>query len=1025
MFWPQQEVTDETKKESDKSADKSGKKMSGKGKEKEEMGSASESDYTEDEQKDKKPILMIFYGSHTGTAKAYARMLGTYAVSHGFEPIVCSMNEALPLLKEGKESRAMLFVVSTWGFGAFPSNAQQFNKEIKGDAKELKDLLNNIPYAILGLGNSHSDFYNQAAKDLDAGMKKIGAKSFLPTQLSCDLQPNGHDDVFRAWKNSIWEALGCSTVSSLSSVYSVKASSKSLKCPPGFVLAAVKQNTQLTPEGYLPRSRLITISIPLETQKEMLGGCTATSREYLEIMPYQSPDVIDRALKRLGMEAHDTYTIKPLAGASASYFDDVILSGYDILRELIDLNTVPTRSFLEALTLVASNADDKDKLQDLANDLGEGSEFERLTKGGAFSILDILEMFPSLDITLSQLLTYAPHNKQRTFSIANFVNKENPTTEFEVCYTIPTHSKGDRTFEGLCSGMLNRTKPNDKILVRLVNGNATIPKISSPCVLIALGTGISPIRAILQERSIAHARGEKVGPSKLFYGFRNAGKNDLFRAEMEKFEAEGHCSCTFVASNDQKEFRTPMMEMDASLSKFLGSEGEIMYCGPGGNIPHIAEAAMLRCDIDISDFRVGGRYHHEFFTPDFDQENLLKASSASKKEGTLADRIGEAEMFCFQCQQTKGNVGCTEIGVCGKTPDVAALQDLVLHALKTLGFYLHEMRSMGCPEVPKLNHLTLYSLFTTVTNVNFDSDRFLSLLQELKVTSVKTRIAYEKACKANNVPVVKKELISIPASPEDGFPDIESLVGEGKGVGVLTRFVNPETQNAACVAEMLTYGLKGLAAYADHSLMNGIESTEIYEFMHRCLHFMSGKDFYDLGKGLAMCLEAGKINVATMAQLYNSNKTLGVPTITKVPVSPTPGKCILVSGHDLIILKGLLELTEPLGINVYTHGEMLPAHSYPDLHKFKTLAGHFGGAWMRQAIDFPHFPGPVLMTTNCLTEPQEDYACRLFTAGAVGWKNIPHIGDNMKDIKFDAVIACAQSTKGRSGGRTSPTSETT
>ena len=237
------------------------------------------------------------------------------------------------------------------------------------------------------------------------------------------------------------------------------------------------------------------------------------------------------------------------------------------------------------------------------------------------------------------------------------------------------------------------------------------------------------------------------------------------------------------------------------------------------------------------------------------------------------------------------------------------------------------------------------------------------------------------------------------------------MIKLGREVGVLKRFTDEKTQNAAGVSEMLMYGIKGIAAYADHSLMNHREIPEIYAFLHKALAFMTTPEQFDLGKGLELSLEAGNINVKTMALLYESNSSLGVPTPTKAVVKPRPGKCILVSGHDLIILKGLLEATEPLGIDVYTHGEMLPAHSYPKLKAHKNLAGHFGGAWMRQSVEFPHFPGPILMTTNCLTEPQ-DYKARLFTAGAVGWRGVDHIGNNMEDINFTKLILSAQETKG-------------
>lgn len=293
--------------------------------------------------------------------------------------------------------------------------------------------------------------------------------------------------------------------------------------------------------------------------------------------------------------------------------------------------------------------------------------------------------------------------------------------------------------------------------------------------------------------------------------------------------------------------------------------------------------------------------------------------------------------------------------------------------------------------------------------MNFDEARFCGLVHEANSMIMRLKAQYEAACSANAKATAKK--LQCTPIPET-LPSADGLVELGKQVGVLTRFGDPSTQSAAGVSEMLMYGLKGIAAYTDHSLMNGRENDEIYEFVNRALAFLASPDQYDLGKGLAMCLEAGKVNVAAMSLLYDSNSSLGVPKPTAVPVKPRPGKCILVSGHDLIILKGLLEKTEPLGINVYTHGEMLPGHSYPELSKHKNLVGNFGGAWMRQAVEFPHFPGPILMTTNCLTEPHESYAHRIFTAGAVGWKGVPHIGDTMKDMNFEPLIAAAQQAKG-------------
>jgi hydroxylamine reductase len=387
------------------------------------------------------------------------------------------------------------------------------------------------------------------------------------------------------------------------------------------------------------------------------------------------------------------------------------------------------------------------------------------------------------------------------------------------------------------------------------------------------------------------------------------------------------------------------------------------------------------------------------------------AAAAAAAPDTLAKKFEGCDMFCMQCEQTFRGKGCFKVGVCGKTPSCAALQDLTVHYAKLLGFYLHNARQLGAPELAELNRLTLSSLFATLTNVNFDDARFVALLKELHAAVATAKASYEKAAAAKGV-----KLVQLPADtmlPPAAFSgDVKELTEAGRAVGVLTRFVDAGAQNAASVCEMLMYGLKGIAAYADHSLMNGMENAEIYAFMHKALTFLITSERHDLGKAVAMCLEAGKINVITMGQLYDSNKTMGVPAPNTVSVKPKPGKCILFSGHDLVILRELLPICDKEGINVYTHGEMLPAHSYPELRKHKSLAGHYGGAWMRQSVEFPHFPGAICMSTNCLTEPHENYKSRIFTCGAVGWSGVKHLGDNLSNIKFDALIAAAKAAPG-------------
>lgn len=387
-------------------------------------------------------------------------------------------------------------------------------------------------------------------------------------------------------------------------------------------------------------------------------------------------------------------------------------------------------------------------------------------------------------------------------------------------------------------------------------------------------------------------------------------------------------------------------------------------------------------------------------------------SAPSADASTLTGRMEGSDMFCFQCEQTFRNKGCNKLGVCGKNPRVAALQDLTVHACKLLGFYANELNEMGETVPADANRMSLFAMFATLTNVNFDEVRFASLIPRIAAIVKRLRQQYTKACAQKRM--TPKTPIGMSLS--DDATDVDALVALGRNVSVLSRFSDPKTQSAAMLGEMLIYGLKGLAAYTDHSLVNNKEDPEVYRYMHKALGFMVGPDSFDLSKALGMCLECGKVNLKSMAMLYDSNKTFGVPSPHTVPVKPKPGKCIVVSGHDLVMLKRLLEKTEPLGINVYTHGEMLPAHGYPNLRAHKNLVGHFGGAWMRQGVEMPHFPGPILFTTNCIIEPREEYRGRVYTAGAVGWPGVQHIGDDMDNLNFDPVISAAMSCEGFAEG---------
>lgn len=338
-------------------------------------------------------------------------------------------------------------------------------------------------------------------------------------------------------------------------------------------------------------------------------------------------------------------------------------------------------------------------------------------------------------------------------------------------------------------------------------------------------------------------------------------------------------------------------------------------------------------------------------------------------------------MFCYQCEQAiKG--GCTKAGVCGKQPDVAALQDLLVYALKGLSLCAVEGRKVGVND-KAVNVFTAEALFSTLTNVNFDPARFMDLLKK----AVELREALKAKVKAAGG---NADFIDDAASLKvtDSVADMVKL---GETVGVNSDpSMNPDLRS---LREILIYGLKGVAAYADHAQILGQEDDAVYAFMQEALASTLNKNL-GVDEYLGLCLKCGEINIRAMELLDAGNTGIyGHPVPTKVPLGHKKGKAILVSGHDLKDLEEILKQTEGKGINVYTHGEMIPCHGYPELKKYSHFYGHFGTAWQNQHKEFAQFPGAILMTTNCLQKPAESYKENVFTCGLVGWPGVKHITD--------------------------------
>jgi len=342
-------------------------------------------------------------------------------------------------------------------------------------------------------------------------------------------------------------------------------------------------------------------------------------------------------------------------------------------------------------------------------------------------------------------------------------------------------------------------------------------------------------------------------------------------------------------------------------------------------------------------------------------------------------------MFCNQCEQAAKGVGCDIQGVCGKNPEVAALQDLMLYGLKGLAIYADKARELGVKE-EKIDYFVLEGLFTTVTNVDFDPVSLAGKLRKCYDYKERMKALYETAYREKNGGHAPQITEGPAAWVIAG--DLEGLVKQGVEHGVKTQHSNPDVLSAI---EILNYGLKGMAAYADHAYILGKKNDEIFAFFHKALAATT-----DPSKGLmdfvGLCMECGKHNITVMGMLNEGHVDhYGHPVPTKVQLGTRKNKGILVSGHDLRMLEELLKQTEGKGIDVYTHGEMLPAHGYPGLKKYPHLYGNFGGAWQDQAKEFPGFPGAIIFNTNCIQRPADSYKDRLFSWGQVGWPGIKHI----------------------------------
>ena len=391
------------------------------------------------------------------------------------------------------------------------------------------------------------------------------------------------------------------------------------------------------------------------------------------------------------------------------------------------------------------------------------------------------------------------------------------------------------------------------------------------------------------------------------------------------------------------------------------------------------------------------------------QRTTLPALSSSWMFSTQAsasqDAISHPDMFCRQCEQTNDHVACTTVGVCGKSAETSAVQDTLMYQLQSVAVWAVAARAAGASaeELQATNVWTVEAAFSTMTNVNFSEDRICDYIRE----GAQLQHELQHLVAVKNKAMAPTDRIALLDLSQYSNEELEEF---GHSVGVPERSKQMNNKDCFALQELATYGVKGACAYAAHCYqLLGTTNENVMRGIHQVFAQIASNEA-DMEGLFETSMKVGELNGTIMGMLDDAHATtFGEPAPYQVKMSATAGKCILVSGHDLKDLKALLEQTEGTGVNVYTHGEMLPAHSYPELNKYPHLVGNYGTAWQNQKFEFAGFPGPIIVTTNCIVAPRRIYQDRMYTMNQVGVDGVKHIGP---DRDFSQVIEQAQQCKG-------------
>jgi len=995
------------------------------------------------------PRLTILYGTQTGTCEGFAKIVFSFAKARGFDKVTLCRMDQYDTSKLHDED-VVILMTSTFYNGEFPDNALALWKFLdmseEATSRAKGKSLSNVRFAVFGLGNKkNAENFNRAARNLDARMADLGATRLLPLGLGDEYDPNGHESAFRPWIKALWSSLGVSSarmglpvrarVEQVTGPQATQGAVTGATCPPDYKTVRIVSNELLTPPGYDREVHVVTFE----------GAGPYSLLDHILIQPQNPIDLVRRCAARLRLDLDQVVRV---SGESVDV--PPLVSVRALLEHYVDIGNVANRTFLEGMAAMATDRKQAEELDSLASDMLPGNQYAKISQKDIFSVVDALERFPSVPVTLSHLVSNVPTVVPRYYSICSspLVAPSRP----QVCFVLDTWTSpiSGRVFKGLASNHLANLPPGSHVFGKISKGVLVLPEDpATPLVGVALGSGIGVLRGIVSDREAKRRGGGAVSKVLLYYGIRHRDKDYVFKDDLERWQRDGLVDVVLSCSHDQKEFITPatrVLEDVSRVARVFDDGGTYVYCGLGGSVPGIIEDAVRDALCEhrhVSDYIASeyvtqlkgkDRFLVEAYLKDADVENWLKEVSIRKggraeveEAVPVAAQNANAKMFCFQCEQTFLGKGCTTVGVCGKSPELSAMMDLLVHRLKVLSWFLHHTRLVQVriaadatlqgvdksvlEEDAEANRFSLEGMFATLTNVNFDTARFVGYNTRVKELTRRAKGRYEEACRAvGEKPKVCPVAVEVNGETEGmGAQDMEDLfVRKGREVGVLGRFKSTKNDALVGLQEMLVYGLKGVCAYADHAYMFKYENAKIYEFLHEALAFLLGREARDVDKVLGMLMRCGECNLTTMDLLHNANATLGTQSPTQVPIKPVAGKCILVSGHDLMLLEQLVQQCSGKAVNVYTHGEMLPAHGYPKLRAYNNLVAHFGVGWQRQGVEFPHFPGSILMTTNCLTPPKDDYRGRLFTAGAVGWPHIPHV----PGTDFAAVINRAMELPG-------------